>query len=188
MSSTTSPYSTPSPHKKKPKIELDNAQLDCPNIKCGGWLRFFANEGSKEPVFVCCSNDFEDESGNKHCLQKVMLSKFDSNCPCCSLSIRKKEVITCAVSGGRWIHVKCFRKLKVNEDGEEDEPQERQLFAICQRCRGPLYEEDNNSQPSVCAGIQGFRHLKCPNKRKVGHSYDGEDPSSPSSASSSQEA
>ena len=149
------PPTSPNPIGSPRRIELEYEGLDCPSMYCNGWLRLFANEGCKDACFVSCSNDFEAQ-GHTRCTQKVMFSKFATVCPKCKLSIRKQEIITCIVSGGKWVHIRCFRS--------EDE--EYQLIAICQRCRRSIYNEAD-ATPSMCAGKTGFRHLKCPNRRKL---------------------
>lgn len=169
---TTSLFSASSPSRTR-RVEMEDPDMDCPSPTCEGWLRFFANESSvKDAVFVSCSNDFE---GDGRCFQKVMFSKFDTICPACKKPIQKKEVITCLATGGKWVHMKCFCEIGNNEEV---------LFAICQKCRKSIRQE-SDAISSVCGGRSGYRHLKCPNKRKLldesGEEFD-QDPSQDSSS------
>lgn len=148
-----------SPQSKRIRIELENADMDCPRHDCDGWLRFFAYEDDekKTPIYVSCSNDYTNNDGVKVCSQKVMLSKFTNNCPICRKLIKARAVITCS-SAGLWMHMGCFAK---NADETGVSP-----FAMCQRCRTPIREEAE-AVSSVCGGVQGHKHIKCPNARKL---------------------
>lgn len=146
------PSSPLSPYYKRPRrIELDDADILCPRPTCDGWLRLFANEGSTNPIYVCCSNDFDAE-GHQRCCQKVMFSKFTNKCPRCLKDILTQEIITCSAVDGKWVHVTCFLKEKPVK-----------LFSICLKCKASIGKE-SDAMPAVCGGKQGFRHIKCPPK------------------------
>lgn len=170
-----------SPHSKRQRIELDNADMDCPKNDCDGWLRFFAygDDPKKTPIYVSCSNDYTNNEGVKLCSQKVMLSKFINNCPICRKLIKARAVITCS-QGGVWMHIGCFATNFVQSELSP-------LFAMCQRCRTPIHEEAE-AVPSVCGGVNGHKHLKCPNSKKLSDltsspSDAGQHPTTPPSAS-----
>lgn len=77
MSSPT----TQKPVVKSKYVAVPDLGLDCPNTACSGWLVGFKKpeEASTAPAYIKCSNE--------GCLQKVMLSKFESRCSVCRKNI-----------------------------------------------------------------------------------------------------
>lgn len=153
---------TASPTFIRRRVELQDCDLDCPSPTCNGWLRLFGSDEDKTPNFVSCSNDYTTEDGIKMCTQKVMLSKFFNKCPSCSQMIKAKSIIACTV-GGSWMHAACFQK-------SHNEPS---IFALCQRCRKAIKTEED-CEHSMCGGVAGYKHLKCPNKVKYHMEKDDE--------------
>ena len=153
------PTSSPSAQQPKPVL-LDDIDLDCPHPQCGGWLMAYGDAESKKPSYLKCSNDFEKD-GIKVCLQKTIFSKYRGICTYCNKPIRLKEIITSddkvlapvGASPRKWVHSKCFRSKP-------------RMFAFCQRCR-KIIETESAAEESICSGISGYKHVKCPNKRKI---------------------
>lgn len=156
---------TPSPTKKK-FIQLPDADLDCPNPTCWGWLKIFAeDDGNKVPLFIRCANE--------ECRQRTMVSRFPSTkCPICPNPILFKEIITCGTDG-KWVYALCYGSSPSHSSQN-----------VCMRCAKPI--EDELSAVPVPGGV-GFIHLKCSNKRKLLSLAEEQQPSSSSATGSDED-
>lgn len=141
-------------------VLLDDLDMSCPSPNCDGWLMAYGDCTTQIPSFLKCSNDYEKE-GVKMCTQKTIFSKYKGACSYCNKKIKVKEIITsddkmlasAGASPRKWVHSKCFGRGP-------------NIFAICQRCRKPI-ESELDAMDSICGGVIGKRHIKCPNKRKL---------------------
>ena len=138
---------------KKREIFSD-VQLDCPDKACGSWLRIFGSN-KDTPAFTVCASEVAGQPPS--CEAKAIFSKFASSCASCRLAIEVGEIICCRRSAKDrvWVHADCFEALRLS-------------FALCQRCRA-LISLPEEATPSMCAGLQGFRHLNCSLKRKASY-------------------
>jgi len=58
-------------------VRLKDPDLDCPGLRCPGFLAFYGKDLEGPPVYVVCS---EKERG---CSEKCMISSFTSTCKVC---------------------------------------------------------------------------------------------------------
>lgn len=137
-----------SPQREPRFRQLDDQNIDCPDVDCLGWIQAFLalnNPTSTHPAFFKCSN--------QDCKLKVIPAKFSNMCVVCHKTMVVGSPIVQGPQGGPYVHCKCYEEAA-------------SFLSSCQRCKQPVMTSDV-FVATTCNGKSGYCHSRCVKKRRL---------------------